>query len=116
MLAIGPAQKITIYLNDDVSSKTTFLHEQVLQFLLERGVAGATLLRVQAGFGAHHHLHTAGAAGVGGEHLSVRIEFIESEETVKALLPALSELVTDGLIESQSTTILKVAVGNAERL
>ena len=116
MLAIGPAQKITIYLNEDVSSKTTFLHEQVLQFLLDRGVAGATLLRIQSGFGTHHHLHTAGAAGVVGEHLSVRIEFIETAETVKALLPALSDLVTDGLIESQSTTILKVAIGNTERL
>lgn len=116
MIAIGPALKITIYLNEDISSETTFLHEQVLQFLLDRGVAGATLLRVQSGFGTHHHLHTAGAAGVQGEHLSVRIEFIEAEETVKALLPALFDLVTDGLIESQSTTILKVAIGKTERI
>ena len=112
MLTPGPALKVTIHVNADVSSHTAFLHEEILQFLFERGVAGATLLRVQAGFGAHHRLHTQGAAGVEGEHLPVRIEFIESTETVEAILPALRELITDGVIEAQSTTILKCATGN----
>src|SRR5690348_900540 len=103
MLRPGPALKITIHLNADVSAHSAFLHEEILQFLFERGVASATLLRVQAGFGAHHRLHTQGAAGVEGEHLPVRIEFIESAEAVEAILPALRELITDGVIESQST-------------
>lgn len=114
MLTPGPALKVTIHVNADVSSRTAFLHEEILKFLLERGVAGATLLRVQAGFGAHHRLHTEGAAGVEGEHLPVRIEFIESMEGVEAILPALRELITDGVIEAQSTTILKCATGNEE--
>jgi hypothetical protein len=114
MLTPGPALKVTIHVNSDVSSHTAFLHEEILHFLLERGVAGATLLRVQAGFGAHHRLHTQGAAGVEGEHLPIRIEFIESAEAVEAILPALRELITDGVIEAQSTTILKCATGNDE--
>ncbi len=43
-------------------------------------------------------------------HLPVRIEFIETAEKLEALLPALYELITDGLIESQDTTILKAAL------
>ena len=114
MLTTGTALKVTIHVNADISSRTKFLHEEILQLLLERGVAGATLLRVQVGFGSHHRLHTEGAAGVEGEHLPVRIEFIESKETVDAILPALNELISDGMIEAQSTMILKVATGKTE--
>jgi PII-like signaling protein len=114
MLTTRPALKVTIHVNADISSHTEFLHEEILKLLFERGVAGATLLRVQVGFGAHHRLHTEGAAGVEGEHLPVRIEFIESKQTVDAILPALCELISDGVVEAQSTTILKIATGRTE--
>ena len=65
------------------------------------------MIRPAAGFGSHHRLHTAGAGSVEGEHLPVRIEFLESPEVVASLLPALCELVTDGLIETHATTIVK---------
>lgn len=114
MLTTGQALKVTIHVNADISSRTKFLHEEILELLFERGVAGATMLRVQVGFGSHHRVHTEGAAGVEGEHLPVRIEFIESRETVEQILPALYELVSDGVIEAQSTTILRIAAGKTE--
>jgi hypothetical protein len=39
----------------------------------------------------------------------VRIEFIEQDERLKRLLPALVDLVTDGVVEAQDTVILKAA-------
>jgi uncharacterized protein len=109
MLQAGPALEITIHLNADTSSRNDFLHKEILTFLHEKGVSGATVLRPHAGFGSTRHVHTAGAAGVAGEHVPVRIEFIESKDKVKTLLSDLFELVTDGLIEAKETTILKVA-------
>jgi PII-like signaling protein len=109
MLEAGPALKITIHLNADTSARSDFLHTEVLSFLYERGVSGATVFRPHAGFGFHRHVHTAGAPGIEGEHLPVRIDFIETREKVEGLLPELFELVTDGLIEAKDTTILKVA-------
>jgi PII-like signaling protein len=109
MLAVGPATKITIYVNEDTSSRTDFLHSEILTFLYQHGVSGATILKPHAGFGSHRQLHTIGAGPVEGEHLPVRIEFIEKKETVESLLPDLYELVTDGLIEATETTILKIA-------
>ena len=108
MLDVGPAVKITIHLNQDVSSRTDFLHEEILGFLYNNGVSGATLFRPHSGFGFHHQVHIAGAGGVQGEHLPIRIEFIEKEDKVKDLLPELYKLVTDGLIEAKNTTILKI--------
>jgi uncharacterized protein len=111
MLEVGPAVKITIHLNQDISSHTDFLHNEILNFLYTQGISGATVIRPYAGFGSHHHIHTVGAGGVEGEHLPVRIEFIDSKETIESLLPDLYELVTDGMIESKDTTILKLASG-----
>jgi uncharacterized protein len=109
MLAPGPAKKIIIHLNDDTSSVHNFLHKEILSFLFQKGVAGASVIRPQSGFGSHHQLHASHSEGVTGEHLPVRIEFIETESKVAELLPALLELVTDGLIEMHDTTILKAA-------
>ena len=44
------------------------------------------------------------------EHLPVRIEFIETAEKVDALLPTLYDMVSDGLIEVQDTTVVKAAM------
>jgi PII-like signaling protein len=107
MLAPGPAKKITIHLNEDTSTQRNFLYLEVFTFLQQRGVSGATLIRPQGGFGSHHRVHSIDGSTAEREHLPVRIEFIESQESADVLLPALCELITDGLIEVQETTILK---------
>ena len=66
------------------------------------------MLRGYAGFGAHHRLHTQGAPGSSGEHLPIRVEFLESLETVEKLMPKLIELVADGVIEVQATRIVHI--------
>jgi uncharacterized protein len=109
MLVPGPAQKVIIHLNEDTSSAIDFLHTEILSFLYRNGVAGANVIHPHAGFGSHHLIHTAGAGSVEGEHLPVRIEFLESVEVVERLLPQLCDLVTDGLIETHATTIVKAA-------
>jgi PII-like signaling protein len=109
MLEVGPAVKITIHVNEDTSSRSDFLHSEILTFLYKHGVSGATIFKPFAGFGSHHHVHTSGAGSVEGEHLPIRIEFIEKQEKIDVLLPELYELVTDGLIEAKQTTILKIA-------
>jgi PII-like signaling protein len=106
MLTPGGAKKVTIHLNEDTSAGEDFLYKQIFSFLRDRGVAGATLIRPAAGFGSHHRTHSTDGDT---EHLPVRIEFIETKETTERLLPSLCELITDGLIETQETTIVKAA-------
>jgi PII-like signaling protein len=109
MLTPGPAQRVVIHLNEDAASEGDYLHLEIASFLFEQGVAGATVLRGHAGFGSHHRMHAHGAPGVRGEHLPIRVEFLESAQTVEGLMPRLIELVTDGVIEVQATTIAHVA-------
>lgn len=111
MLQQGPAKKVTIHLNEDTSSRTDFLSREILSLLFDRGVAGATVMRPEAGFGSHHRLHSQEGGIDTAQHMPLRIEFIDTRENVHALLPALRELLTDGLIEAHDTVILKVAAG-----
>lgn len=108
MLSKGMAKKVTIYLNEDTQHHMSPLYEAILTFLVHKGVAGATVTRALAGFGAHGLVHTPKIEAL-AEHLPVRLEFIESAEKVDELLPTLYEMVSDGLIDIQDTTVIKVA-------
>ena len=114
MLALGPAKKVTIHLNEDTSSRSDFLSHEILSLLLKQGVAGANVLRPEAGFGSHHRIHTQEGGMDTAQHMPLRIEFIDTEQNVNTLLPLLQELVTDGLIEAQDTVVLKVSRGTSQ--
>jgi PII-like signaling protein len=108
MLTRGPAKRVTIFLNEDTRHHLTPLHDAVMTFLMHKGVAGATATRGYSGFGAHQTLHTP-KIEVLAEHLPIRIEFVDTAEKVEEVLSTLYEMVTDGLIEVQDTTVVKVA-------
>jgi uncharacterized protein len=110
MLQVGPAVKVTIHLNRDTGARRGFLADEVLAFLQEQGIEGATLIQAHAGYGAHRHLHTEGADDVAGLHLPVVLYFIEEHAKFESIRERLLELVTDGLVEVQLTTVLKNAV------
>jgi PII-like signaling protein len=114
MLTKGPAKKVTIFINEDVHHGMTSLHDALMTFLLHKGVAGATATRAFSGFGAHHVLHTPRMEAT-AEHLPIRIEFIETAERVDELLPTLYEMITDGLIEVQDTTVIKLAGASSKQ-
>jgi PII-like signaling protein len=114
MLTKGPAKKVTIFINEDVSHRMTSLHDAVMTFLLHKGVAGATATRAFSGFGSHHALHTTRMEAT-AEHLPIRIEFVETAERVDELLPTLYEMVTDGLIEVQDTTVIKLTRASSQQ-
>jgi len=114
MLSKGTAKKVTIYLNEDTQHHLSPLYESILTFLVHKGVSGATVTRALAGFGAHGVVHTP-KIEVLADHLPLRLEFIESAQKVDELLPTLYDMVTDGLIEVQDTTVVKVAMKEKSR-
>jgi len=71
-------------------------------------VSGATATRAYSGFGSHQMLHTHKVEEL-TQPLPIRIEFVETPEKVEEVLPTLYEMVTDGLIEVQDTTVVKLA-------
>jgi PII-like signaling protein len=113
MLAKGDAKKVTIYLNQDTRTHIEPLWSAVLGFLRHKRVAGATLIRADAGFGAHEQFHDPRSEYLAG-HAPVRIEFVETPQRVDELLPALHDMVTDGLITVQDVTVVKSCAQDAK--
>jgi PII-like signaling protein len=113
MLPKGGAKKVTIYLNQDTRTHAEPLWSAILQFLRHKRVAGATLFRADAGFGAHEQLHNPQSEYI-AEHSPVRIEFIETPQRADELLPTLYDMVTDGLITVQDLTVVKSVSNDAK--
>ncbi len=113
MLEVGPATKVTIYLNQDTGSSGGFLRDEILSLLKRSdvGIAGATVLHPYAGFGSHGRIHKTDEGDVVGLHLPAVIVFIDSTDKVNAILPKILEMVTDGLVEAHPTQILKSIIG-----
>jgi hypothetical protein len=108
MLNPGKALKVTIYLSEGATHHGVPVYSSILDFLFYRGVAGATVLKGIAGFGADHHMHSSHVVEI-SDHLPLKIEFIETREKVDEILGKLEELAGSGLIEVQETTVAKPA-------
>ena len=101
-----------MYVGEDIHHHGEPLYLAVLNYLFYHGVSGATVTKGVAGFGPDHHLHTARILEV-SENLPIKIEFIETPDKLDELLPKLLQMVGEGLIEAQDTTILKSATAEA---
>jgi PII-like signaling protein len=105
MLHKGPAKKVTIYLNQETRHHLQPLWSAIFDYLHHKQVAGANVWIPHIGFGSHERVRRSDAAEV--PEPSVRIEFLDIAARVDEVLPTLYEMVTDGVIEVQDTTILK---------
>lgn len=108
MLKAGKATKVSIYLSEGSTRHGMSTYSSILDFLFFRGVAGATVIKGVAGFGADHHMHTSSTVEI-SDHLPLKIEFIETREKVDQLLGKLEEMAGSGMIEIQETMIAKPA-------
>jgi uncharacterized protein len=81
------------------------LHEAILARLMERGMAGATVLRGIEGFGRNAHLHTSKLLRL-SEDLPILIDVIDSAARIRAILPELDEMVADGLVTVHAVEVV----------
>jgi hypothetical protein len=105
MLTTGKAVKVTLYLSDGAKHHGVPVYSSILDFLFHSGVAGATVIKGVAGFGAKHRLHSAHILEI-SDHLPIKVEFIESREKVDQVLPELEKRTGSGLIEMQEISIV----------
>jgi PII-like signaling protein len=81
------------------------LYEVLVELFRQRGLAGATVLRGIAGFGASSVLHTHKVLRLSVD-LPLVIEVVEAEETLQALLPELDTLIGGGLITLERVRVV----------
>ena len=80
------------------------LWSALLEHLRREGAAGATVTRGVAGYGAHSKIHAASIVDLSAD-LPLVLEWIDSEERVERLLPAVEEMLQGGLLTTDPVQI-----------
>ena len=81
------------------------LYEGLLKLFRERGLAGATVLRGVAGFGASARVHTDRILRLSLD-LPIIIEVVETEERIREILPELDDIIGGGLITLERAHVI----------
>jgi uncharacterized protein len=89
------------------------LHEWIVHTARERGLAGATVLRGLAGFGAHSRLHTAKILRLSTD-LPIVVEIVDTDEKIESFLPVIDEAIGEGLATVQRVEVRFYRSGRSE--
>jgi len=115
MLERGPAKKLVVYVNASQHYQSKPVYEALLEFLHRHGCDGATVTRAVSGYGRSGTVHEAHLLRL-GEDIPMRLEAVESEKKINALLPFIYDMVDKGLIEVQDTEVIKHTTHPAQPL
>lgn len=88
------------------------LHEALLELFRSRGLAGATVLRGVAGFGASARVHTEKVLRLSFD-LPIVIEVVETEEAINSVLPDLDRMIGGGLVTLERANVIMYRPANA---
>jgi len=100
------AQRLTIYIGESDRWRGKPLYAAILEALKARGIAGTTVTRGVAGFGAHSRIHTAAVLRL-SEDLPLRIEVVDDEEHIRRALDAVGPMVREGLITLETVQVVR---------
>jgi len=81
------------------------LSEAIVNLAKKEGMAGATVIKGNLGFGCKSHMHTTKILRL-SEDLPIIIEMVDSEEKIEKFLPHLDEMVKEGLVTLEKANVV----------
>jgi hypothetical protein len=102
----GPATRLTILVNEDEQWHHRPLYTEIVHRAHQAGLAGASVFRGIEGYGKSQHIHTTRILSL-AEDLPCSIVVVDTEEKIRAFLPQVDELVTEGLVMLDSVEVVK---------
>lgn len=101
----GKAKRLRIYIGDSDQWRGRPLYAVLLEQLKGEGLAGATVYRAIAGFGAHSRIHTAAILDLSSD-LPLIIEVVDAPEKIAVALEHLAPMVREGLITLEDVEVV----------
>ena len=93
----GPAVRLTIFVGEDDIYHHKPLYHEIVHRAHAAGLAGASVLRGIEGYGASSRVHTTRLLSL-SQDLPIAIVIVDRDDRIRAFLPQLDELVTEGLV------------------
>ncbi|MEV5312398.1 MULTISPECIES: DUF190 domain-containing protein [unclassified Streptomyces] len=106
----GPALRLTVLVGEQDTWHHRPVHSEIVHRAHAAGLAGASVFRGVEGFGASSVVHTSRLLSL-SEDLPVAVVIVDTEERVRAFLPDLDELVTDGLVTLDHCEVVRPGAG-----
>lgn len=100
------AQRLTIYIGESDKWRGKALYAALLETLRAQGMAGATVTRGLAGFGAHSIIRTANILTLSMD-LPLMIQVVDTPEKIAAVLKVIAPMVGEGLITLDDVQVVK---------
>ncbi|MEU6366791.1 DUF190 domain-containing protein [Streptomyces sp. NPDC046931] len=104
----GRALRLTVFIGEHDRWHHKPLYTEIVHRAHAAGLAGASVFRGIEGFGASSLIHTSRLLSL-SEDLPVAVVVVDTEERVRAFLPQLDELVTEGLVTLDDCEVMRYA-------
>lgn len=109
----GERTLMRIFIGESDKYQGKPLYDALVERLRAKGLAGATVLRGVAGFGASSTVHTDKILRLSLD-LPIIIEVVETEEAIQKVLPDLDEMIGGGLITLERARVVMYRPGNVK--
>lgn len=101
----GEGKLLRIFIGESDRFEGKPLYQAIVERVRAEGLAGATVIRGIEGFGADSRIHTARILRL-SEDLPVLIELVDTAEKIDAILPALDEMVGEGMVTVERVQVI----------
>lgn len=101
----GEAELLRIFIGESDRHEGKPLHQAIVDAARGRGMAGATVLRGEIGFGAHSRVHTAHILRL-SQDLPIVIEIVDKPDRIAEFLPELDRMMDEGLVTLERVRVI----------
>lgn len=110
----GPALRLTVFVGEEDTWRHKPLYHEIVHRAHVAGLAGASVLRGIEGYGASSRIHTTRLLSL-SEDLPIAVIIVDQEDRIRAFLPQLDELVTEGLVMTDPVEVIRYVGREGDR-
>ena len=102
----GKAKMLRIHFGEDDKWQGHPLYQAIVERSRQLDIAGATVLRGIEGYGASTIIRRSHMLSFSSD-APILVQIVDTEENIQRLIPALDEMVTEGLIAMSDVEVIK---------